>query len=148
MPYVSFMSKMTKYHILHICYRAHVLYRYGNMGVKRCVRSWGMQTNDIRQLLNGLNGKKAIFDIYIIRYMSYIDMAIWVSKDTSGPQECRTMWINKFWIGLMAQNYKNNNFHIFPLYFSEFSLYFKNALSKVEKQSQKLLFMFLDSVGP
>ena len=31
-------------------------------------------------------------------------MAIWVSKDALGPQECRPMPIDKFWIGLKAKN--------------------------------------------
>ena len=40
---------------------------------------------------NAKNAKNAIFDTYAIRHMSYIEMAIWVSKDVSGPQECRPM---------------------------------------------------------
>ena len=32
--------------------------RYGNMGVKRCVRTSEMQTNAIKQLMNRLNGLK------------------------------------------------------------------------------------------
>ena len=35
--------------------------------------------------------KKAIFDTYAIRHMSYIDMALWVSKDASEPQEYRPL---------------------------------------------------------
>ena len=42
------------------------------------------------------NAKNAIFDAYATQHIPYIDMAIWVSKDTSGPQECRTMRLNKF----------------------------------------------------
>ena len=37
------------------------------------------------------NAKNAIFNAYAIRPMLYVDMAIWVSKDASGPQECRPM---------------------------------------------------------
>ena len=42
------------------------------------------------------NAKKAIFDTYAIRHMSSIDMAIWVSKDASGSQECRPIPVNNF----------------------------------------------------
>ena len=48
------------------------------------------------------NAKNAIFDINAIRHMLCLDMAIWVSKDPSGPQECRQMELNKLCIGLMA----------------------------------------------
>ena len=33
--------------------------RYGNMGVKRCVITSGMQTNAIKQRMNGFNGLKS-----------------------------------------------------------------------------------------
>ena len=36
----------------------HVIFEYGNMGVKRCVGTSGMQTNGIKQLLNSFNGLK------------------------------------------------------------------------------------------
>ena len=48
------------------------------------------------------NAENAIFDAYAIPHISNIDMAIWVSKGTSGPQECRPMPLNNFWIGLTA----------------------------------------------
>ena len=48
------------------------------------------------------NAKNAIFDAYAMRHMSNIDMAIWVSKDASGPQECRPMSSNNFKLGLTA----------------------------------------------
>ena len=43
-----------------------------------------------------LKCQKAIFDAYAIQHMSNIDMAIGVSKDASGPQECRPMPLNNF----------------------------------------------------
>ena len=42
------------------------------------------------------NAKNAIFYVYAIRCMSYIYMAIWVSKDAYGPQEYRPMQVNNF----------------------------------------------------
>ena len=36
-----------------------------------------------------------------LTHISYIDMAIWVSKHVSGPQECKPMPLNEFSIGLM-----------------------------------------------
>ena len=38
-----------KWHIRHLTF---VMSRYGNMGVKRCVWTSGMQTNAIKQLIN------------------------------------------------------------------------------------------------
>ena len=35
-------QKCQKGHIWHICHPTHVIYRYGNMGVKRCVRISGI----------------------------------------------------------------------------------------------------------
>ena len=60
------------WHICQICQFCHfqqknvaaqeispyVKYRNGNMGVKRCIRTSGMQTNAIKQLLNRFNGSK------------------------------------------------------------------------------------------
>ena len=77
MQYVSFMSKMTKCHILRICYSAHIIYRYGNMGVKRCVRTSGMQTNAIKLLLNGFNSLECQntdfwnFPLYFLKFPLY-----------------------------------------------------------------------------
>ena len=59
------------------------------------------------------NAKNAIFDAYAIRHMSYIDMAIWVSKDALGPQECRQMLLNSLQMGLPAQNLKKLTLEIF-----------------------------------
>ena len=42
------------------------------------------------------NAKNAIFDAYAIRYLSPRNMAIWVSKDASGSQECRPIPLNNF----------------------------------------------------
>ena len=38
--------------------------------------------------------------------MSYIDMAIWVSKDASGRKEHRQMTLNNFLLSLIPQNFK------------------------------------------
>ena len=35
-------------------------------------------------------------DAFGIRHMLWLDMATWVSKDPSGPQECRPMPLNNF----------------------------------------------------
>ena len=52
--------------------------------------------SDAKYVIYVKNAKKAIFDTYAIRHMSYIDMAIWVSKDAYGPQEYRPMQVNNF----------------------------------------------------
>ena len=52
--------------------------------------------SDAKCVIYVKNAKNAIFNAYAIPPMSYIDMAIWVSKDASGPQECRPMPIDKF----------------------------------------------------
>ena len=69
------------------------------------------------------NDKNAIFGTYANRHMSCIDMAIGVSKDASGPQECRQMpfkqLVNKF----NGSNFQNTDFRNFPLYFLKFPLY-------------------------
>ena len=44
-----------KWRIWHLTF---VMYRYGNMGVKRCVRTSGMQSNAIKQVLNRFKGSK------------------------------------------------------------------------------------------
>ena len=70
--------------------------------------------------------KYGIFDIFDINdtfgmnHMSWLDMAIWVSKDVSGPQECRPMPLNNLWIGLTAKKVKIMTFEIFPCIFSNF----------------------------
>ena len=51
-------QKCQKCHIWRICLATHIKYIYGNMGVKRCVRTTGMQTNVVKQLLNLLNSWK------------------------------------------------------------------------------------------
>ena len=48
-------QKCQKCYIWRICHLTYVIYRYGNMGVKRCVRTSGMQTNAIKQLVNRFN---------------------------------------------------------------------------------------------
>ena len=46
------------WHKWHICYPTFVMSRYSNMGVKRCVRTSGMHTNDFKQLVNEFTGSK------------------------------------------------------------------------------------------
>ena len=53
-----FCQKCQKDHIWHICHPTHVKYRYGNMGVKRSVRTSGMKTNAIQDILNMFNSLK------------------------------------------------------------------------------------------
>ena len=59
------------------------------------------------------NAKNAIFEAYDILHVSGLDMAIWVSKVVSEPQECRPKPLNNFSIGLMAKNLKNLTIKIF-----------------------------------
>ena len=41
-----------------------------------------------------INAKNDIFDIYGIGHMSWMNIAILVSKKTSGPQDCSKMSFN------------------------------------------------------
>ena len=58
---------------------------------------------------DGIGVKYGIFGIFDINdafgnhRLKWLDMAIWVSKDASGPQECRPMPLNNFWIALKLQ---------------------------------------------
>ena len=49
--------------------------------------------SDAKCVIYVKNAKNAIFDAYVTFHMSYTNMAIWVSKDASGPQECRPMHV-------------------------------------------------------
>ena len=51
-------QKCQKCHIWRICNQTRIKYIYSNMGVKRCVRTTGMQTNAIKQLLNMFKSSK------------------------------------------------------------------------------------------
>ena len=70
-------QKCQKCHIWHICHVTHVKYRYGNMGVKRCIRTSGMQTNVIKQLLIRFNSLKCPnsyfqdFPLYFLKFPLY-----------------------------------------------------------------------------
>ena len=44
------------WHKWHICYPTFVMSRYSNMGVKSCVRTSGIQTKAIKQIMNMFNG--------------------------------------------------------------------------------------------
>ena len=48
-------QKCQKCHIWRKCHPTHVIYRYGHMGVQRCARTSGMQTNAIIQPMRGFN---------------------------------------------------------------------------------------------
>ena len=52
-------QKCQKCQIWRTCHLTNVAYRYGNMGVERCVRTSTMQINAFKQLLNGFNGIKS-----------------------------------------------------------------------------------------
>ena len=84
MPNASFMSKMPKCHNWRICHPTYVKYIYGNMGVKRCIRTSGMQTNVIKQLLNRFNSLKCPnsdfqhFPLYFLKFPLY--NVWWLSK--------------------------------------------------------------------
>ena len=78
MPNASFMSKMPKMpYIWRICHLTHVKYRYGNMGVKRSVRTSGMKTNAIKHILNMFNSLKCQntdfqnFPLYFLKFPLY-----------------------------------------------------------------------------
>ena len=65
-------------------------------------------------------------------------MAIWVSKDASGPLECRPMPLNNFLIGLTAENLEILTFKMFLCTFLKFPLYdvrAKNASNGKSKYS-------------
>ena len=70
--------KCQKCHILAICQRTFVMSRYGNMGVKRSVRTLGMQTNGIKQIMHWFIGLKSqntefqIFPLYFLIFPLYI----------------------------------------------------------------------------
>ena len=75
-------QKCQKCLVWRICHPTHVIYRYGNMGIKRGVRTSGMQTNAIRYLLNKLNGSKCqntnflIFSLYFLKFPLYFQNLI------------------------------------------------------------------------
>ena len=71
-------QKCQKCYIWRICHLTYVIYRYGNMGVKRNVRASGMQINAFKQLLNGFDGLKSQntdfqnFPLYFLKFPLYI----------------------------------------------------------------------------
>ena len=77
--------------------------------------------------------QNAIFAAHAIWLMSYIDMAIWLSKDASGPQECRPMPLNNLCIGLTSWNFKKLTFKIFLYIFYIFLCIFKNSFQNSEQ---------------
>ena len=42
------------------------------------------------------NAKNAVIEAYAMQHLLYLFMATWVSKDVSGPQECRQMPLSNF----------------------------------------------------
>ena len=68
------------WHFWHFCQKWRIWYptfamsRYGNMGVKRCVRASGMQTNAIKQLSNKFNAsnfKILTFKIFLCIFLEF-----------------------------------------------------------------------------
>ena len=63
-----------KWHIRHLTF---VMSRYGNMGVKRCVRTSGLKTNAIKQFFNKFNVSKfqntdfKNFPLYFLKFSLY-----------------------------------------------------------------------------
>ena len=63
------------------------------------------------------NAKNAIVNGYAIchlTYMSFMNMAIRVSNDASGPQECRPMPLNNLLMGKMAYKFRILTSNILP----------------------------------
>ena len=81
-------QKCQKCHIWRICHLTHVKYRYGNMGVKRSVRTSGMKTIAIIHLLNMFNSLKCQntdfwnFPLYFLKFPLYN------VRGLSGPFPC------------------------------------------------------------
>ena len=81
-------QKCQKCHIWRRCYLTHVQYRYGNMGVKRSVRTSGRQTIAIKHLLNLFNSLKCLntdfqkFPLYFLKFPLYN------IRGLSGPFPC------------------------------------------------------------
>ena len=102
----------------------------------------------IWHMLDGIGVKYGIFGIFDINdtfgtwHLKCLDMAIWVSKDASGPQECRPMRLNKFWIGLMAQNYKILTFTFFLCIFRNFLCIFKMLWAKWRSNPRNFCWCF------
>ena len=88
--------------------------------------------------------KNAIFDAYAIWLMSYIDIAIWVSKDASGPQECRPMPLNNLWIGLTSWNFKILTFKIFLCIFRNFLCIMKGPSGRPSNWARELKFFLVN----
>ena len=79
------------WHFWHFCHKWHsrhltfVISRYGNMGVKTCVWTSGMQTNAIKQLVNRFNVLKfqntdfQDFSLYFPKFPLYNEGTQWES---------------------------------------------------------------------
>ena len=70
-------QKCQKCHIWRKCHSTYAMSRYGNMGVKRSVRTSRIQINTIKQLVNGFNSLKlqnidfANFPLYFSKFPLY-----------------------------------------------------------------------------
>ena len=70
-------QKCQKCYIWRKCHPTHVIYRYGHMGVQRCARTSGMQTNAITQpmrvfnILNCQNTDFRDFPLYFSKFSLY-----------------------------------------------------------------------------
>ena len=49
---------------------------------------------DVKDFNYVINAKNALIDIYGVRHMSWMNMAIWVSKEPSELQDCRQISFN------------------------------------------------------
>ena len=71
------------WHKWHICHTTFLMSRYGNMGVKRCVWTSGMQTNTIKQVFNKFNSSNfqntdfQNFPSYFLKFPLYNGTAPW-----------------------------------------------------------------------
>ena len=89
------------------------------------------------------NAKNAKFDAHAISLMSYLYMALWVSKDASGPQDWCPRPLNDFLISLMAQNFKMLTFKIFLCIFWNFLCIIERARGGWNIKGRKLNFFLV-----
>ena len=75
-------------------------------------------------------------------------MAIWVSKDPSGPQECRSRTLNNFGICSTNQNFKILTFKIFLCIFQNFLCIMYEAWAKWICIKKHFYSHFLHLWGP
>ena len=77
-------------------------------------------------------------------YMLCLDMAIWMSKDPSGPQEYRSILLNNLWMGLTAWNYKILTLQIFLCIFQNFLRIMEGLRGRASNQARELKFFLVN----